>query len=99
MTLAVVFRPEAQIDLLETLDWYEDQRPGLGEGFSAALDEAVGRIQSMPQMYALVFRDVRRTKLRTFPYLIYYRLRFDRLEVLAVLHGSRDPRLWQERVN
>jgi toxin ParE1/3/4 len=98
MTLAVVFRPEAQIDLFETFDWYEGQRPGLGEGFSTALDEAVGRIQSMPQMYAMVFRDVRRTKLRTFPYLIYYRL-LDRVEVIAVLHGSRDPRLWQERVN
>jgi plasmid stabilization system protein ParE len=99
MTLAAVFRPEAQTDLLQTRDWYEAQELGLGQAFSVAVDEAVIRIEGMPQMYALVFREVRRGKLRTFPYLIYYRVLSDRIEVIAVLHGSRDPRLWQERAN
>ena len=53
----------------------------------------------MPQMYAVVLRDVRRGKLRRFPYLIYYRVLPDRIEVIALLHASRDPKLWQERVN
>ena len=99
MTLAAVFRPEAQADLLQTRDWYERQQTGLGEVFWRAVDEAVIRIEAMPQMYAMVFRDVRRGKLRRFPYLIYYRVLSDRIEVIAVLHGSRDPKLWQERVN
>jgi plasmid stabilization system protein ParE len=46
-----------------------------------------------------VLGDVRRGKLRTFPYLIYYRVLSDRSEVIAVLHASRDPKGWQERVN
>ena len=99
MTLAVVFRPEAQDDLLQARDWYERQQPGLGAAFGVALDEAVVRIQAMPLMYAMVLRDIRRGKLRTFPYLIYYRVLSDRIEVIAVLHGSRNPKLWQERVN
>jgi plasmid stabilization system protein ParE len=99
MSLAAVFRPEAQADLLQTRDWYEWQQPGLGEAFSIATDEAVGRIEAMPQMYTIVFRDIRRGKLRRFPYLIYYRVLSNRIEVIAVLHGSRDPKLWQERVN
>jgi hypothetical protein len=70
MTLAAVFRPEAQTDLLGTRDWYEERQLGLGKAFSAAVDEAVTRIEAMPQMYALVFSDVRRGKPRTFPYLI-----------------------------
>jgi toxin ParE1/3/4 len=99
MTLAVVFRPEAEADSLETRDWYERQQPGLGGAFADLLDETVDRIEAMPQMYAVVFRDVRRVKLRRFPYLIYYRLASELIEVIAVLHGSRDPKLWQERVN
>jgi toxin ParE1/3/4 len=71
----------------------------VGETFAVALDEAVTRIEAMPLMYAMAFRDVRRGKLRTFPYLIYYRVLSDRIEVIAVLHGSRDPKRWQERVN
>jgi toxin ParE1/3/4 len=99
MTLAVVFRPEAKSDLLETRDWYERQQAGLGEGFANSVDETVERIEAMPQMYAVVFRDLRRVKLRRFPYLIYYRLSSDLIEVIAVFHGSRDPKLWQERMN
>jgi toxin ParE1/3/4 len=99
MTLAVVFRPEATSDLLETRDWYERQQAGLGEAFANSVDETVERIEAMPHMYAVVFRDMRRVKLRRFPYLIYYRLSSDLIEVIAVFHGSRDPKLWQERVN
>jgi plasmid stabilization system protein ParE len=99
MTLAVGFRPEAQADLLETRDWYERQQQGLAEAFADSVDEAVDRIEAMPKMYAVVFRDMRRGKLRRFPYLIYYRVLSDRIEVIAVLHASRDPKLWQERVN
>ena len=99
MSLIIVFRPEADDDLLAARDWYEQQQSGLGQWFSDALIAALDRIKAMPQMYAIVFHNVRRAKLRTFPYLIYYRLLTDRIEVLAVLHGSRDPKRWQERVN
>jgi plasmid stabilization system protein ParE len=99
MSLLVVFRPEAQADLLQTREWYEQQQPGLGNGFSNKAEEAIVRIQEMPRMYATVFQDVRRAKIRRFPYLIYYRVQQDRIEVIAVLHGSRDPKLWQKRVN
>ena len=53
----------------------------------------------MPRMYSVVMANLRRAKLRKFPYLIYYRVLADRVEVIAVLHASRDPRRWQERVN
>lgn len=99
MSLRIAFRPESEADLLQARDWYERQRSGLGDAFSDRAEEAIVRIQRMPRMYAMVFRDVRRAKIRTFPYLIYYRVQPDRIEVIAVLHGSRDPRLWQIRVN
>jgi toxin ParE1/3/4 len=99
MSLLVVVRPESQADLRETREWYEHQQPGLGDAFLDRVDDTIVRIQKMPRMYATVFRDVRRVKIRRFPYLIYYRLQQSRIEVIAVLHGSRDPRLWKGRVN
>jgi len=99
MTLAILFRPEAGLDLIETRDWYERQQLGLGEAFANSVDETLDRIEAMPQMYAVVFRVMRRVKLRRFPYLVYYRVSSELIEVIAVLHGSRDPKLWQERVN
>jgi toxin ParE1/3/4 len=99
MTLAADFRPEAVADVLEARRWYEEQELGLGDAFAASVEEVVNRIKSMPRMYPVAHRDVRRGKLRKFPYLIYYRVHPNKLEVLAVLHGSRDPRLWRERIN
>jgi len=99
MNLVATFRPEAEADVLETRDWYEQQQHGLGDSFRDSLDQMVVGIQTMLQMYAEVLRDVRRGKLRRFPYVIYYRVLSNRIEVIAVLHGSRDPRLWQERVS
>lgn len=99
MSLAIVFRPEAKADVLAAHDWYEQQQSGLRAGYVDALNVLLDRIKTMPRMYAAVLRNARRAKLRTFPYLIYYRVHADRIEVVAVLHGSRDPKRWQERVN
>ena len=99
MIVKTVFRPEAEGDVLATHRWYEQQEPGLGNAFADSLDEIINRIEAMPAMYPLATHDVRRGKLRTFPYLIYYRLLADRIEVIAVLHGRRHPHVWQDRVN
>jgi len=97
MSLPVIFRPEAQADLLDAQSWYERQRAGLGDIFADAAEQMLGRIVAMPEMYEAVLRDVRRGKLTRFPYVLYYRVLPDRIEVLGVLHGSRDPRVWEDR--
>ena len=97
MSLPVFLRPEAQADLEAAKDWYEQQRTGSGERLIQAIDELLGRVSAMPELYAVVMNGVRRAKLRRFPYLLYYRILGDRIEVIGVLHGSRDPRVWQGR--
>ena len=51
----------------------------------------------MPELYAVALKNIRRGKLRRFPYLVYYRVFSDRIEVIGVLRGSRDSRAWKER--
>ena len=48
MTLPVVFRRRFQHDLDAGFDWYEEQRPGLGEEFLSAVQSTLksGRAQS-----------------------------------------------------
>jgi plasmid stabilization system protein ParE len=96
--LPVVFRPEAAVDVIEARQWYDNQQEGLGDDFGNALVDVVERLQAMPLMYVIVVESVHRAKLRRFPYLLYYRVLENQIEVLAVLHSSRDPRLWRQRV-
>jgi hypothetical protein len=44
----VVFRPQAEDELLEVRTWYEQRRSGLGHEFAQAVDELVGRIVENP---------------------------------------------------
>lgn len=93
----LVLRDLAERDLEEAYDWYESQRQGLGDQFTSAIDGVLANIAINPGIYQIVLGDVRRAVVRRFPYCIYYRVRSDRIEVLAVLHGRRDPSVWQRR--
>jgi plasmid stabilization system protein ParE len=99
MSLRVVLRPEAQADLLAARRWYERQRQGLGDEFAQSVEELLDRIAKMPELCAVALWGVRCGKLRRFPYVVYYRVLADRIEVIAVLHGSRNPQVWQDRVS
>lgn len=98
MSLPVNLRPEAEEDLAKARDWYAKIGTRLGDDFLAAADKFIERIVSFPELYAIVLKNVRRGKLRRFPYVVYYRVLADRIEVLAILHGSRDPKVWRARI-
>jgi len=97
MSLPVVLRPEAEADVVAARRWYEKQRPGLGDAFTERVEEILARIAQTPEFYAVALRGVRCGKLRQFPYVVYYRILADRIEVIGVLHASRHPRVWQGR--
>jgi plasmid stabilization system protein ParE len=93
----LILRPEADQDLVAAQSWYEEHHTGLGDEFVSQVSAVFEHIAAMPEMYALAWQDVRSCRLRRFPYIAYYRVLPDRIEVLAVLHGSRDPGTWQSR--
>ena len=97
MSLPVVLRPEASQDAQEARDHYKALRVGLGQTFLDRLDEVLTRISAMPKLYGVVWRNVRAARLRQFTYVVYFRVHDDRVEVLAVMHGSRDASAWQAR--
>jgi plasmid stabilization system protein ParE len=97
VSLPLVLRPAARTDLLEARDWYEQQRPGLGDAFVDAVEQMFERIEAMPGLYAAGFKGVRCGMVRKYPYVVYYRILTNQIEVLAVLHGRRDPQVWRGR--
>jgi len=98
MSLAVLLRPAAEADIQAIHDELEQAQAGLGDRFVARVRELLERIETMPEMYGLVWQDARAARLRKFQYVVYYVVFTDRVEVLAVMHGSRDKSAWQSRV-
>ena len=97
MTPRLVFRPQAQSELVDARGWYEERRPGLGRAFATGVEEAVAGIVQNPLAYPRVHGDTRRVLVQRFPYAIDFRVLPDELVVLAVMHGRRLPRRWQSR--
>jgi ParE toxin of type II toxin-antitoxin system, parDE len=75
MNYVLVFRPEVRNELNEACRWYESQQSGLGDDFLEQVEEALDRICQMPESYPAVYRDVRRSVVRRFPYTLYYRIK------------------------
>jgi plasmid stabilization system protein ParE len=97
MSHPVILRPAAEADIQATYDELEQVQIGLGDRFLARVREVLERIEAMPEMYGLVWQDVRATRLRKFRHVVYYVVFTDRVEVLAILHGARDASAWQSR--
>ena len=93
----MIIRPEAEADLANARDWYERQRAGLGAAFLLCVEEVLERIGRTPEMYRVVYRDVRWVLTRRFPYAVYYRIVGHDVVVLGILHTHRDPHEWQSR--
>jgi len=92
------FHPEARIEFLESVVYYESQQTGLGQRFLEAVTEAVRRIQVHPNMYRLVGEASHQCRIPRFPFGIIYRVKRRRIEVLAVMHLHRRPGYWQNRI-
>jgi toxin ParE1/3/4 len=56
------------------------------------------RISENPLIYPDVHRGVRRALVRRFPYAVFYRLRGEGVQVIAVLHQARNPPSWKRRI-
>ena len=91
MSLPLVLRPEAEEDLRQASEHLERSQLGLGRRLVADAGEIFQRIETQPELYGRVWQDVRAARLKKFRYVVYYVVFADRIEVLAVLHGSRDP--------
>ena len=97
MTYQLIVRPEAEEDIKEAYQWYEEQGVRLGDDFLLCIEEGLSKIQRDPKMYPIVYRNIRRILIRRFPFGIFYVVSSEKLVVLAVLHGRRDPKRWKNR--
>lgn len=96
MPTPVVFRPQAEDDVLEARAYYESRRVGLGREFGVAVEALVTRIADNPLLFPKVDNETRRAVLSRFACAIYFRLS-DEVAVVLAIHGRQNPSRWQTR--
>ena len=84
--------------MIDAQDWYERETTDLGGRFRVEADFQVQRIAVNPLHFPRVLADVRRARLRQFPYALFFRTLEEGIFVVACFHSSRDPLVWQSRI-
>jgi toxin ParE1/3/4 len=94
---------EAAEEAIEAAAWYEAHRPGLGQEFSRAIEDALDLLQDeIVPLVRIPFTHDERAKrliLRRFPYDVVVMNRRNEIVLIAFAHHSRLPGYWQNRVH
>jgi len=102
MSWRVVVRPEAEGDIVEAVQWYENQREGLGREFREAVIQILDALVDNPLLNCRrhLRKNIRWRYPRRFPYrVIYEAIEAEKLVVVAaVLHAARHDRHWKKRI-
>jgi len=97
--MSVRLLESAQVELDDAIAWYASQAPGLGDAFLIETLKTLKLIEQYPKAWHPLTQQVRRCRLRRFPYSVVYAQEGSDLLVLAVAHQHRKPGYWRTRMN
>jgi plasmid stabilization system protein ParE len=95
--LRVIYRPEAESEILEAVQFYKARTHEMGGRFLTVLHEQIHDIASSPERFPKVGFEIRQCVVRKFPFIIFFRVHADQVRILAVAHTSQYPHYWKRR--
>jgi toxin ParE1/3/4 len=98
MSPKICFLIAAEQELIETVQYYNSQCPGLGFEFAAEVTHTIVRIAEYPLAWHKLSARTRRCRTNRFPYGIIYQIKKDCIMIIAVMHLHRKPEIGQERI-
>lgn len=91
------FHPEARIEFIDAIAYYENSSKGVGLRFSSEVYATINRVTARPNSWPRLTENTRRCLTRRFPYSIVYEVREQDVLVIAIAHFSRRPFYWSDR--
>ncbi len=91
------WHPDARAEADSAAAFYAEKRPGIAQRFLDDLEIALRRVQRHPQAYRRVDGDIRKCRVPHFPCGVIDRVRFEHIEILAVMHLRKAPDYWRQR--
>ncbi|HQU90685.1 MAG TPA: type II toxin-antitoxin system RelE/ParE family toxin [Pyrinomonadaceae bacterium] len=91
------FHPEARIEFIDAIAYYEGCEEGLGLRFAQEVYSTIDRVTLRPNAWPKISINTRRCLTLRFPYGVIYEIRTDDVLIIAVTHLSRQPFYWSDR--
>ena len=94
MTYRIALSPGARTDINSAANWYLNIDPDLALRFLGEIKTTLLRITRMPYAFPVRRPPFRRTRLKRYPYLIYYFVEINVVNVEAIFHERRSDPAW-----
>lgn len=86
-------------ELAEAVSYYKKIDRDLGMRFRTLVRSMVADIKWAPLEGSIYIDDVRRRVLAGFPYVVFYIPYEKEVFIVAIMHTSREPDVWLDRIN
>lgn len=97
--MSYVFHPAAEAEHLQSVAYFESRSPGLGASYLTEFESVMELVCESPHRYPVEKEpDVRRARMKRFPYSVLFREMSGVVQVLAVTHHRRRPNYWLGRL-
>ena len=95
--MKLIFLEEAEQELDDAIDYYNLEKPGLGDDFLLEILSSLHRINQFPEAWQPLSENTRRCQTRRFPYGIIYSAFDDCILIVAISNLHRKPNHWKDR--
>ncbi|MFT4760612.1 MAG: toxin ParE1/3/4 [Paraglaciecola sp.] len=93
----VIVLPAAEMDLDDAYDYLESKKKNLGFDLLAEVADILQILEDNPFLYQKVSKHRRRAIVRRFGYNVIYSVIDNEVYIVAIIHGSRDSKRWEDR--
>jgi hypothetical protein len=95
----IIIDNDALLDIKESADWYNKCEENLGSRFKKSVKQQINFIKINADSYSIRYKRVHCTLVKKFPFLIHFVIDEKNriVKVLAVIHSSRSPEIWEEK--
>lgn len=93
----LLINPFAELELDDAKEWYNLQQDNLGDRFVNKIDKIIIRINENPFQFPKEKKQIRKAVIKLYPYVIFFYVTENVINVFAIFHTSRNPMIWKKR--
>lgn len=98
MSFKIEFKEQAREDIAIIVQWYDEQRDGLGDSFLTELRQFIDQLSFNPHIYQVRRKNTRLGILKRFPYIIAYQIENKSIIIFSIIHQHQHPQKKFQRI-
>jgi len=87
--MKILLHPKANLAFADTVRYYLTKSSEIAEIFIDEFEQSLGEIEKFPEAWPAVEKNIRKHRVKNFPYAIYYTFDGEEFLVYAVCHLMR----------